>query len=554
VTGIFINYRGDDSQTAAALIDSELTARFGSDQVFLDSRCIPAGTDFVDELLGRVRRCSVLLVVIGPRWLTLTNEAGQRRIDDPQDWIRREIVEAFAHGRRVIPVLMDGVTLPAETELPDDIAGLSRRQYLPLRRRHTKIDLTDLAERITEIDPVLAKAAARNQPSSAPRPQQLPAAVSHFAGRVEELAMLTGLLRDRADTGGTVVISVIGGTAGVGKTALMVYWAHQVAKRFPDGQLYINLRGFDPSGSVVDSAEAVRRFLDALQVPPDRIPVDLDAQVALYRSQLAGKRMLVVLDNARDSGQVRPLLPGAPTCLVLVTSRSQLTSLIAADGAHPITLDLLTDDEARQLLARRLGADRVAAEPHAVAEIIIRCAHLPLALTLVAARAAVQSHLGLWLLVDELRDTQHLWQTLTGDDPTTNVRVVFSWSYQALSRDAARLFRLLGLHPGPDLAASAAASLAGVAASDVRRLLAELTRASLLVEHTPGRYTFHDLLRAYAADLVHTTDSDEQRHAATQRMLDHYRDTAYTAARLLNPTGDPLTLTCPAWGHHATSY
>jgi TIR domain/NB-ARC domain len=368
VSGVFINYRGEDSDTAAALIDRELAARLGSDRVFLDSRSIPAGTDFAEELLGRLRACSVLVVVIGPRWLSLTNEAGQRRIDDAGDWIRREITEALSHGLRVIPVLTGDATLPAEADLPADVAGLSRRQYLPLRHRQTPLDLAFLVERITEADPELAKIAALRQSSAGRVPQQLPAAVAHFAGRVGELGTLTGLLLSRAehggaDAGGTVVISAIGGTAGVGKTALAVYWAHQVADRFPDGQLYVNLRGFDPSGSVMDPAEAVRRFLDALNVPPERIPIDLDAQAALYRSQLAGKRMLVVLDNARASTQVRPLLPGAPTCLVLVTSRNQLTSLIAAADAHPITLDLLTDDEAHQLLAQRLGADRVAADP-----------------------------------------------------------------------------------------------------------------------------------------------------------------------------------------------
>jgi hypothetical protein len=372
--------------------------------------------------------------------------------------------------------------------------------------------------------------------------------VSYFAGRTAELATLSGLLRGRADTGGTVVISAVSGTAGVGKTALAVYWAHQVADRFPDGQLYVNLRGFDLSGQMMAPAEAVRRFLDALGVPPERIPVDLDAQAALYRSQVAGKQMLVVLDNARDSAQVRPLLPGAPTCLVLVTSRNQLTGLIAADGARPVTLDLLTDDEARQLLARRLGADRVAEEPVVVGEIITRSAHLPLALALVAARAVVSPHGGLRLLAEELRDTQHRWQTLTCDDPTTDARAVFSWSLQALTPAAARLFRLLGLHPGPDLSAPAAASLAGIPATNVRLLLGELTRASLLVEHTPGRYTFHDLLRAYASDLTHRIDTDQQRHSATHCMLDHYLHTAHTAERLLHPTRDPITLTPPALG------
>jgi NB-ARC domain len=402
-------------------------------------------------LLTRVRACSVLLVVIGPHWLTLTNGAGQRRIDDPRDWLRREIVEAFAYGRRVVPVLTDGVNLPVEEELPDDIAGLSRRQYVPLRRRYTDVDLAFLVKRIADADPELAKIAALRQSSARRVPQQLPAAVAHFAGRAGELATLTGLLHGRANTGGTVVISAVSGTAGVGKTALAVYWAHQVADRFPDGQLYVNLRGFDPSGSVMDPAEAVRRFLDALQVPPQRIPVDLDAQAALYRSQLAGKRMLVVLDNARDTAQVRPLLPGAPTCLALVTSRNQLTSLIAADGAHPITLDLLTNDEARQLLARRLGADRVTAEQTVVGEIITRCAHLPLALALVAARAAMRPSAGLRLLAEQLRDARQRWQMLSGDDPTTDVQAVLSWSYQALTPAAARLFRLLGLHPGPNI-------------------------------------------------------------------------------------------------------
>src|SRR5262249_53910342 len=211
----------------------------------------------------------------------------------------------------------------------------------------------------------------------------------------------------------------------------------------------------------------------------------------------------------------------------------------------PISLDLLTDEEARQLLARVLGADRVTAEPAAVEEIIARCAHLPLALVLVAARAAVGPYGGLRMVAAELRDTRHRWQLLTGDDPTTDVQAVFSWSYQALTPAAARLFRLLGLHPGPDIAAAAAASLAGLPTDTVRPILAELTRASLLVEHTVGRYTFHDLLRAYATDLALRTDTDQDRHTATVRMLDHYLHTAHTADRLLDSAQDPPTLTPP---------
>src|SRR5262249_38974832 len=220
--------------------------------------------------------------------------------------------------------------------------------------------------------------------------------------------------------------------------------------------------------------------------------------------------VLVVLDNARDTAQVRPLLPGAPMCLVVVTSRNQLTGLVANDGAHPVTLDLLTDDEARQLLALRLGTDRVAAEPAAAAEIITRCAHLPLALALLAARAAIRPHGELRVLAEELRDTGQRWQMLTGDDPASDVQAVLSWSYQALTSPAARLFRLLGLHPGPEVSAAAAASLAGLPAEVVRPVLAELTGASLLGEHTVGRYTFHDLLRAYATDLAKRLDTGQQ--------------------------------------------
>ena len=381
-----------------------------------------------------------------------------------------------------------------------------------------------------------------SRPVAAVVPAQLPADVHGFAGRVDQLGRLDALLTRPDPARTAVVISAVSGTAGVGKSTLAVRWAHRVADRFPDGQLYVNLRGFDPGGQVMDPTEAVRRFLEALGVEPRWIPADPDGQAALYRSQLATRRMLIVLDNARDIAQVRPLLPGAPTCLVLVTSRNQLTGLIATDGAHPIPLDLLSAAEARELLAQRLGADRIAAEPEAVAEIRALCAHLPLALALVAARAAIRPQVALGALAVELRDTGQRWQMLTGDDPTTDVRSVFSWSYEALTPGAARLFRLLGLHPGPDITAPAAASLAGLPTGTVRPLLAELTGASLLVEHIAGRYAFHDLLRAYATDLTHATDPEQERHAATRRMLDHYLHSAYAAERLLNPTRDPLDL------------
>lgn len=377
-------------------------------------------------------------------------------------------------------------------------------------------------------------------------PRQLPTAVAGFAGRTGELAELTSLLEQ--PSGGTVVISALDGTAGIGKTALAVCWAHQVAERFPDGQLYVNLRGFDPAGSPMSPAEAVRGFLDAFGVPTERIPLGLDAQASLYRSILAGRRMLVVLDNARNAAQVRPLLPGSPGCVVVVTSRSRLTSLIAAEGARPLTVNLLPVSDAHELLSRRLGPDRVAAEPDAVVEIITLCAQLPLALSVVAARAAVHPGFALAALADELRQSGGGLMALDGGEASIDVRAVFSWSFQQLGTTAARLFRLLGLHLGPDITAAAAASLAGSDIVETRRALAELARCHLVAEQVPGRFSFHDLLRAYAAELVGRHDTAAERDAARRRMLDHYLHTAHVAAELLHPRFDLITIAAAVSG------
>jgi DNA-binding SARP family transcriptional activator/Tfp pilus assembly protein PilF len=374
-----------------------------------------------------------------------------------------------------------------------------------------------------------------------PVPRQLPADVFGFTGRDAYLADLDALL-NLSGQGTVVKITAVSGTAGVGKTALAVHWAHRVADRFPDGHLFVNLRGFDPDMRIMNPAEAVRRFLDALGVRPDLIPADLDAQAALYRTQLAGRRMLIVLDNARDTAQVRPLLPGSPTCLVVVTSRHELSGLVA-EGARPIGVELPPTAEARQLLMRRIGAERTATEPDAVDEMVARCARLPLALTVVAARAATHPRLSLQTVAAELRDVGSRLAALTGDDPNSDVRAVFSWSYRALTPDAARLFRLLALHPGPDLSVPAAAALAALPPARVRPLLEELARASLVVQHAAGRYSFHDLLRAYASDLTHEVDAGADRRTAVRHMLDHYLRSAYAADRLLYPARDPLALT-----------
>ncbi|WBB58541.1 BTAD domain-containing putative transcriptional regulator [Streptomyces sp. WMMC500] len=358
------------------------------------------------------------------------------------------------------------------------------------------------------------------------RPAQLPADLAAFTGREAELQRAEALLPDDGTEPATVLISTIGGMAGIGKTALAVHWAHRIAHRYPDGQLYIDLRGFDAAGSAVPPAEAVRVFLDALGVPSRRIPADLEAQAALYRSLLTTRRMLIVLDNARDSEQVLPLLPGASGCLVIVTSRSQLTHLIAGYGAQPLTLSPLTATEAHGFLVRRIGATRLMAEPQATKEIIARCARLPLALAIVAARAATYPGFPLKAIAGELRDSRDSLDAFTGGDLGTDVRAVFATSYEALPVPAARLFRLLGLHPGRDISVPAAAALAGLPPRETRGLLSELTRAHLLTEHTPGRYTLHDLLRVYAAERVRSQESEGERERAVERLLSWYLHTA----------------------------
>lgn len=361
----------------------------------------------------------------------------------------------------------------------------------------------------------------------------LPMDVYGFAGRERELAWLDGLpaLAGRQPT--AVIVAVVSGGAGVGKTTLAVHWAHRVRDRFPDGCLYVDLRGFGPHGAAVTPGAAVRGFLAALGVPPGRFPPTVDAQIALYRSMLAGRRVLLVLDNARDAEQVRPLLPGSPGCVVVVTSRSRLPGLVAGEGARPLPLDLPSVAEAREMLARRLGAARVDAEPEATEKIIDGCGRLPLALAVAAARAAVRPDFPLASVAEEVRDAR--LDALDTGDPATQVRAVFSWSYRTLSAEAARLFRLLGALRGPAIGLAAVTSLAGLPKSTTRRLLAELTDANLVTEPTPGRYTLHDLMRVYADELGRECDPPREREAALRRLFDHYLNTAAENSLRLDP-------------------
>lgn len=366
---------------------------------------------------------------------------------------------------------------------------------------------------------------------------QLPPPVPTFTGRDAELAALDALV----DRGGAVVVS---GTAGVGKTALAVHWAHRAAERFPDGQLYVNLRGFDPAATPTEPARALHGFLEALGVPVARMPRDPDTMASLYRTTVAGKRLLVVLDNARDAEQVRPLLPGSPDCLAIVTSRDQLIPLVVTESAQPVPLDLLSPSEARDMLVRRLGERQVAAEPAAADTIADRCARLPIALAIVAARAATNRHFSLAAVANELGDLD----AFRAGDEATDVRAVFSWSCRTLSPPAARLFRLLSLHPGPDVSAPVVASLAGVDGQATGSLLTELTRANLFTEHTYGRYAFHDLLRAYAASLADETEPPAEHRAAIHRLLDHCLHTAHAADLALHPHFSEISLPPPSAG------
>jgi hypothetical protein len=368
-----------------------------------------------------------------------------------------------------------------------------------------------------------------------PRPAQLPPDPSFFTERAQVLQMAREFLSSPGEGARGMAILGIDGLPGVGKTTLAVHLAHLVADSFADGVLYLDLRGFAAPGTSVGSAEALAGFLNALGVPREQVPASVQAQSGLYRSLLANRRMLVVLDNARGAEQIRPLLPASPPCAVIFTSRSRLGSLNAVNGARLITLNVPTFAEARNALMHRLGAERVLADPVAADEIISRCGQLPLALAIVAARAATYPELPLSGIAAELRSTHEGLDAFDHDEGVGGVRAIFSWSYHLLTPQAARLFRLLSAHPGPEISAAAAASLAGAAPRDVRQLIGELSRQRLLVEGRPGRYALHDLVRAYARELHHDRETSAELSATAARISEHYRHTAYGAHLLLQP-------------------
>jgi tetratricopeptide (TPR) repeat protein/transcriptional regulator with XRE-family HTH domain len=395
--------------------------------------------------------------------------------------------------------------------------GEQRDEFLRLSRQgRGQVTPEDLADPKTPL----------GQPDGADGPRQLPVAVSHFTGRAAELDVLTRMLSEAGGTR-TVVISALAGTAGVGKTAIAVQWAHQVADRFPDGQLYVNLRGYDPR-EPVSAADALAGFLRALGVPGTAIPESAEERSALYRSKMADRRVLVLLDNARDSEQVRPLLPADPGCAAVITSRDTLAGLVAADGALRLDLNVLPLPEAIRLLRSLIGP-RADERPDVTAQLAGLCARLPLALRIAAELAAARHETPLAAMAAELARAR--LDLLDAGDDRADVRAVFSWSVRQLPAGAAETFALTGLHPGDDFDVYAAAALAGTTVGQVRRALRELHRASLLQAAATDRYGMHDLLRAYASEQA-TGDGADQ---ALTRLFDYYLATAAAAMDVLFP-------------------
>ncbi|MET9631236.1 BTAD domain-containing putative transcriptional regulator [Lentzea sp. NPDC006480] len=398
---------------------------------------------------------------------------------------------------------------------------------------------------------ILRSDAAPEVIPSSPRPAQLPAGVAAFTGRSAALALLDSLL---CQDGTTVVISAIAGTAGVGKTALAVHWAHRVRDRFPDGQLYVNLQGHSASAPPLAPIDVLARFLRALGVSAAQVPVDIEEAAGLYRSLLAEKQLLIVLDNAASPEQVRPLVPGSPGCFLLVTSRTRLDGLLAKDGARRIALDVLTPQEALVLLRQVLDDERVAAEPEAVAELARLCAYLPLALRIAAASLSndpsrvISDYVGELLAGNRLAALE-----IEGDEHA--VRAAFDLSYSALKPESRQLFRRIGLIPGHDITAADAAMLAGTTPADAARMLGQLAAAHLVDSPVPGRYSCHDLLRLYANDRSHDEDSLRERESALERLFTRYLHIARAAVDLIYPEKLrlPLASGTPGFADHTAA-
>ncbi len=405
--------------------------------------------------------------------------------------------------------------------------------------------LRDLHQRVLRGDPDLTTASPR-APGTDAVPHDFPSAPPSFIGRADELAALTAASSPEADVSRVVQISALAGAGGVGKTWLALHWAHAHRERFPDGRLFADLHGFSSASAPLDPSVVVRGFLAALGVAPSRIPPGQDAQVALYRKLVDGKRMLVVLDNAADAGQVIPLLPDSPACTTIVTSRRHLAPLITRYGARHLQLDILSHGEAHALLTERLGTARIAAEPAAAEALISLCGRYPLALAIMGRHAHTRPHIPLAEFAAELRDLG--LDALDHDDPTVSLPTVLSWSLRALTAEQRTMFALLGIAPGADIGLPAAAALAGSPPRRTAKVLSMLEEASLLTRRAGGRYAMHDLIRDYATATADRDLSRDQRESALHRVIDFYTHTSHTADHRVDPHRQAVRLPAPAPG------
>jgi len=406
--------------------------------------------------------------------------------------------------------------------------------------------LRDLHGRVLRGSPDLIAPAPAAPAGVEQVPREFPPAPLAFVGRADELATLTETLDREPGRHRVVHISALAGAGGVGKTWLVLHWANTHRDRFPDGQLFADLHGFSPTDAPLEPSVVVRGFLGALGVAPSRIPPDPHAQAALYRKLVAGKQLLVVLDNAVDADQVIPLLPDSPTCTTVVTSRRHLAPLITRYGARHLQLDILTHGEAHALLTERLGTARLSAEPRAADELIGLCGRYPLALAIVSRHAHTRPHIPLAEFAAELRDLG--LDALDHDDPTVSLPAVLSWSLRALTDEQRTVFALLGIAPGPDIGLPAAAALTGLPPRQAGKVLGLLEEASLLTRRPGSRYTMHDLIRGYATTTAVRDLGRDEREAALRRVVDFYIHTSHVADHRVDPHRQVVRLAPPAPG------
>lgn len=518
---------GGDLETAVTRYDEALSLWHGTPLAGIDGSFVQAEAARLEELrLEAVEERGSAMLAMGQHAEAIT-ELTAVIADHP--------LREAAHGQLMLALHRSGRRADALA-----VYRRLRERIIEELGLEPERELQELHQRILSSDTMLepsdtAPKPPRHQPPPvvSPVPRQLPAPPPHFVGRERERAELDRLCRDQ--TRSSVAIAAISGTGGMGKTSLALHWAHDNIGLFPDGQLYVNLHGFDPSSGPLPAHVALRHFLGSLGVPAAAIPAGEEAQAGLYRSLVAGLRLLVVLDDARNVAQVEPLLPGSASCVVVITSRNRLPGLNATRGASLIGLDALTPTETRGLLGHHLGESRIDAEPDSAAVLVETSGGLPLAISVLAARAAMHPGFPLSVLAEELSSPATRLDALQTGDLNTDLRAAFTSSYEALHPATARLFALLGVAPWPDVTLRSAAALAGLPASRTRMLLHDLEAANLIDQHRPGRYRTHDLVRLYAAERAQFDRPDHERAEALTRLVDSYVHTASAGDRLLYP-------------------